>query len=361
MQLDLVNIIHLLITFQSWLFAVVLWGKRGGKQISNRLLGAFLFALGFQMLLYLLADQGYGEGWHMGFVGIVFAYGPLMFLYARSLIWRHFQMRHLDWGHFLPAVLFILAGLLGFDLRTRAGWLLYLSIGIYLGLAFREINRYRRILTQTRSSGEGLNLAWLKLALSIFTIVIFADLFSFLINRFAGYLPVVEILDYVVLGLALFFVNVMVYKGLKQPELFAGIGEEDSHILPAAKPKDAGNNVFPEMEALVPKLEGFMTKEEPFRNPQLTISDLAAQLDMPARQLSALINQHYRQNFSDFINTYRIELACQRLRQPADPQETILEVLYDVGFNSKSSFNTLFKTKMGMTPTTYKRKFNSSH
>ena len=56
----------------------------------------------------------------------------------------------------------------------------------------------------------------------------------------------------------------------------------------------------------------------------------------------------------DFINTYRIEKAKERLLHPKDEKETILEVMYEVGFNSKSSFNTVFKKKTGLTPSQYK-------
>jgi len=62
------------------------------------------------------------------------------------------------------------------------------------------------------------------------------------------------------------------------------------------------------------------------------------------------------QNFYDFINRYRILEAKQLLTNPKDPKITVLEVLYEVGFNSKSSFNTLFKKYTGLTPTEFRKK-----
>jgi len=56
-----------------------------------------------------------------------------------------------------------------------------------------------------------------------------------------------------------------------------------------------------------------------------------------------------------FINDYRIELAKDRFKNPIDAKETILEIMYDVGFNSKSSFYTIFKQKTGHTPSEYKK------
>ena len=62
------------------------------------------------------------------------------------------------------------------------------------------------------------------------------------------------------------------------------------------------------------------------------------------------------QNFVGFVNQYRIEMAKDKLRNISDRGETILEIMYDVGFNSKSSFNTLFKQNTGLTPSDFRKK-----
>ena len=131
MQLELIGILYILIICQSWLFAFVLFGKTGHKRISNRILGSFLFTLGFQMLLYLLADLGY-IGWYQNLVSIVFTYGPLMLLYTRSLIWKEFRLKRTDILHFIPFLLFLGLGLSGYNIRQNAAFMLYLSIGGYL-------------------------------------------------------------------------------------------------------------------------------------------------------------------------------------------------------------------------------------
>ena len=69
-----------------------------------------------------------------------------------------------------------------------------------------------------------------------------------------------------------------------------------------------------------------------------------------------MINETVGQNFFDFVNRYRIEEAKKLLANPADKKITVLEVLYEVGFNSKSSFNTLFKKHTGLTPSEFKKK-----
>jgi AraC-like DNA-binding protein len=99
-----------------------------------------------------------------------------------------------------------------------------------------------------------------------------------------------------------------------------------------------------------------MQNEKPYLEPELTLDQLASRLSLKPRVLSQAINVILGQNFYDFINHYRIDEASRLLTNPKDKKITILEVLYEVGFNSKSSFNTLFKKYTGLTPTELKKK-----
>jgi AraC-like DNA-binding protein len=76
---------------------------------------------------------------------------------------------------------------------------------------------------------------------------------------------------------------------------------------------------------------------------------------MNPKELSVLINQHLNQHFFDFVNEYRIEEEKLLLKNPEKKEFTVLDILYEVGFNSKSSFNTAFKKHTGLTPTQFKK------
>ncbi|MNY38368.1 HTH-type transcriptional regulator CdhR [compost metagenome] len=97
-----------------------------------------------------------------------------------------------------------------------------------------------------------------------------------------------------------------------------------------------------------------MADKEPFLDPSLTIQELSNQIDIPVRDLSILINHHMDQHFFDFVNEYRIQKAMIILKNPLKKDLTVLEILYEVGFNSKSSFNTSFKKYTNLTPTAYR-------
>ena len=101
-----------------------------------------------------------------------------------------------------------------------------------------------------------------------------------------------------------------------------------------------------------------MNQQRPFLNSSLTIQDISDELKIPVRELSLLINHKLGQHFFDFVNSYRIEEAMKILQDSEKNKVTILEILYEVGFNSKSSFNTAFKKHTSTTPTAF-RKSNS--
>ena len=103
------------------------------------------------------------------------------------------------------------------------------------------------------------------------------------------------------------------------------------------------------------EIEKYMQEEEAFTDPDLSLNVLVERLEFSHRYLSYLINNFLNQNFISFVNNYRIEKAKIRLKNPKDERETISEIMYEVGFNSKSSFNTIFKQHTKFTPSEFKK------
>jgi AraC-like DNA-binding protein len=146
-------------------------------------------------------------------------------------------------------------------------------------------------------------------------------------------------------------------KALHRPDFFSISAEEElrihssgSQIKSSPKPdnREAGRIAQIVLE--------YVKNNKPYLDPELTLDQLASQLSIRPRALSQIINEDLGQNFYDFINRNRIEEASRLLTNPKDRKITILEVLYEVGFNSKSSFNTLFKKYTGLTPSDFKKK-----
>ncbi len=104
------------------------------------------------------------------------------------------------------------------------------------------------------------------------------------------------------------------------------------------------------------QLEGLMKREEPFLDPALTLRSLAEGVNMPPNQLSQLLNEGFDKNFSEYVNSYRLETFKEKANDRSLRHLTILALAFDSGFNSKTVFNTFFKKSMGMTPSAYWKK-----
>ena len=87
----------------------------------------------------------------------------------------------------------------------------------------------------------------------------------------------------------------------------------------------------------------------------ISLQSLSEELDVPAYQLSWVINRKMNLTFSELVNSYRVEEVKKRLASPQDTEKTILDIAFDAGFNTKTSFNRVFKKITGVTPSHYRR------
>jgi ligand-binding sensor domain-containing protein/AraC-like DNA-binding protein len=100
-----------------------------------------------------------------------------------------------------------------------------------------------------------------------------------------------------------------------------------------------------------------MKEEKPYLDPNMTVTKLAKRLGVSKEHISQTINQCFYMNFNQFLNKYRIEEAKERLKDPKESQYVVFKIALDVGFNSKSTFNTAFKKFTGMNPSQYREKY----
>lgn len=103
------------------------------------------------------------------------------------------------------------------------------------------------------------------------------------------------------------------------------------------------------------ELLALMESQKPYLEPNLSLQELAERLEIPLHHLSQIINQFEDQNFNDFVNKYRVEEFINNAVQ--HPHYSFLAVAFDSGFNSKSTFNAVFRKHKGATPS----EFMSSH
>ena len=171
-----------------------------------------------------------------------------------------------------------------------------------------------------------------------------------LVGQFLSFLNISHVLlSTITLAMVLVFANLIVFKGLRQPEIFAGIEQ---------KPKYQRSPLTKEeKEEYLKRLQAYMESERPYLSPSLTIDILAKRLSISSRYLSQVINESLGVNFFDYVNDFRVSEAKRILTDASSNHRNILDVLFDSGFNTKSAFNRVFKQHTGMTPSEYK----SSH
>jgi len=368
---------HTLIVFQSLLFAVFLLTHANARRRTNVWLAAFLLAqvvisLGgiLDHFLDLQAIVWKSMPWLFYIDGpFSFLPMPFLFLYILALTRDGFKFRAAHLWHGLPFLLdalFVLGTVLstpagalrelvqsGRYLSATANDILFATLNVqalgYLAASFLVVRNYRRRIKSLYSAVERINLSWLVFVLAglgASRILILIDYFTWLAGR-SG-LAIAFYIAAEIFFLA--FVSLAVLKGLRQPVIFLG-------PLEASAKTKYEKTLLPESVRTEyrDRLAKFMDEKKPFLNPLLGLTDLSSQVKIPAHHLSQVVNACFRQNFFDFINAYRVR-ECQRLMASADGrQRTVLDILYETGFNSKSVFNTAFKKHAGMTPSEFRR------
>ncbi|WP_101760388.1 helix-turn-helix domain-containing protein [Oceanicoccus sp. KOV_DT_Chl] len=98
-----------------------------------------------------------------------------------------------------------------------------------------------------------------------------------------------------------------------------------------------------------------MLEFKPFLNPAITVKQLALDLGTSPRYLSEIINDHYGISFSEYINRARVKEAKRLMSLAEFSNQSLLDIALDSGFNSKSSFNLMFKRYSSVTPSEYRK------
>src|SRR5690606_35124986 len=219
-----------------------------------------------------------------------------------------------------------------------------------------EIRRFSKYLLHNYSDVEKRELNWLKLLVIGFVairgwsvLVVFLVMLSVVFGITT---------DFAIMGLlgnyiTFILISILIFFSLSHSSVCEGV-DSRTHSEPE-KEELAKDKVKPEQTDALTRL---MEQEKPYLVSALTLEKLAGQLQVPARTLSNIINRQFECNFFEFINSYRIEEAKRLLADSKYAAKNMLEVMYDVGFNSKATFNTLFKKKVGMTPSEYRKSFS---
>ncbi len=367
MDLSLISYLSFLITFQLLFVGIFLITHKKGNRRNNILLGSIFIMIAWNMGDLTLRMNGVVFKWEFIQLiddGFFLLYGPVFYLYAQGVIFRDFKLSRGNLAHLIPYLLLTISllslrnitpGQSEEIIKNDLPWqfylisaLMYAHIFVYLGLTYKSLRKYRQIIKNKYSQIDQINLDWLSFSLNTFGLLTFVSMIHNFI-ALAGNRSVFIVTLVLLLIFIFYFVNKVILKALRQTEIFTGIGQNETT-------KYLGSNLTPDQtEEYRKQLLALLSSEKPFLNPQVSVTDLSEKLSVSTKHLSQVINQSFNKSFFDFINTYRIQEAQQILKESMDDKLTVLEAMYQAGFNSKSSFNTAFKKETGQTPTEFRK------
>ena len=321
-----------------FLCACLLFARRANT-VANRLLAGLLCVFVLLIAHALAGEHGLFAAYpHLirSVAALPLLVGPLVWLYlgcqleGRVLTWRKLL-------HGLPFVLFFLAWLplvLGppgprpglAALIVAAALIKITHLGVYARAAYG-------VLQRVHAPGLRRLFAWLAGGLAL-------DALVFVVEQVWPAMPVWsdKLGALVVTG----FVYGLALQSLRLPE-------PEKRRYASSTLDDAMR--APSMTALVASME----RDHRYRDGELSLESLAAQLALTTHELSQLINQTCGVNFQEFVNGYRVEALKRALSDPARAGATVLELGIEAGFNSKSAMNRVFKKHAGTTPTAFRR------
>jgi AraC-like DNA-binding protein len=380
MEMSFPTIALIVAASQSLLLTILIFQKHRAL-FANRFLAALLLCFTAIAVHLLLQDAGLYRKFPLTFlvVGFPLTASPLQFLYTKYLLRGFTRFSPGDWLHFSLFVLFesalifsYLFGLIDFDAAIAAepataplflrlfNLLLIIQGFVYAVWGLRLIGRFNAQMKNVLSSVEKIQMNWLRNT----TLAMLSAWMLFLIEDTLMTWGI-NLSNFVLVSIVFaVYVYAIGFVGLMKSEIFASpdvektmhqITEIDTEEVTTAAKYEKSGLSGDTAERIVAQLLEIMEKKKPYTDPLLTLSQLAEMIAVSPHNLSEVINSRLKKNFYDLINGYRIEQIKKDLSDPAKSQLKILSLAFDAGFNSKATFNTLFKENTGQTPSDFRK------
>lgn len=357
-------------------FQFILLLNKRDKSLPDKILALGICAIGIHLLNYHLYYLGYWDKYpHLIGITVPFPllYGPILYLYTKYSLKPDSYLNKKDYLHFTPAVfsylymfkfffiysgkqkLLVITGVVD-DFRLFASILLaaYVISGFtYAILAYMKINVHKRLVENNFSYDEQISLNWLKYSIwgMGFIFLVIAVILSLREGLGMEFPFNADFIFYTLIVILIFCIG---FFGIQHQNIFSNNKEPNPKelIQPSMPAEYKKSGLRQEVAGSIhQRLLHLMADEKPYLNPKLTLLNLSEMMDVSPNHLSQTINQYEKINFHDFVNQYRIDEFITRAN--SNNSFSILSNALDSGFNSKSSFNTVFKKFKDITPSKY--------
>ncbi len=397
---SLSSYLHFVLIIQPVLFAVQLFTYRGMFSRPHRVLGYYMALITLYFFVnanFLTGPLGIEGFTHVLIVPLFISLNPFYYLYVKTLTSENFRMTARQWLHFLPALTMLLFAIIGTiwnmapeltKEQTEAGiqsfpdliWyytglssiyiaisVYYLQFIVYTILMVIMLIRHKRKLAHYFSYTENISLNWLWVFMVIYAV------FS-LFDAIVYFTPIFNSTKEIYFMIMILFINFLGYFGIKQTDIYLvklrkatlPIANEEPIMIESVKDesvdlsvendmnheeKYSGSSLSDEQKnQLLQNLLELMKNPELFSDPDLTISDVASQLNTNYKYISQVINEKLSRNFYNFVNEYRVNAALEMMRKPEYQKLSLEGIAGMVGFRSRSAFNNAFKKVTGFPP-----------
>ncbi len=229
---------------------------------------------------------------------------------------------------------------------------------IYMISSLFLLRKHKRIIGRNFSYTEEIDLKWLNYVLGI---MIFVWIIVVVANGLSDYTEVIKgrTVGDIIYGSVTVAIFLYGFFGIKQQIIYTApkvdirepstegvIGLSTNQYQKSGLKKE-------DSERYLKELLKFMKENTPYLDGKLSLKEVATALEISTNHLSQVINENLEKNFFDFVNGYRVDLVKQKMTDPSNKNYTLLSLAYDCGFNSKSSFNSIFKKYEDLTPTEF--------
>ena len=382
------TIIAIIGFIQAFFFFVLALSKRR-KEVADYILAALFLLLCYHLgaNYVMVTDYKYQFPHIIGTSGpISLLYGPLLFFFIKNYISGKHPFKTKYILHFLPFIIDhlynfvvfyrqpgsekiadleeIIAGKPDFDLSFSL--IAYsLSPLIYSIWSVLVLRVHRKNLKKLYSfTSHRLKLEWLwiltwsmlvvgAISLILNSIIVFTDIADWVELRL------------MIMTLGSVWVFFLGYYSVRKTPFYRsyhinGIDTLEMEKEPVKEKYEKTRLKDDEADSIRKKLEHYLDFQHPYLNKNLTIGELADAIDVPTYQLSQLINGHMGQSFFELINSYRVKEVKKRFFDSKFSNLTLLGIAMECGFNSKASFNRIFKQITNQTPTEYIKTKNAA-
>lgn len=375
-MLDLINFLTLLGAVQGIFFSLLLLRIQGGNRIANRYLALFLMVFSVTMTGIVL----YSSRWVLRMPHLGLLHTPLgavqgvpFLLYILALTRKNFRPSPIYRVLLLMPVLVVAVWLMPFYTlsapekqsvleasylefpETWAAIFVFSNILNFICLAasYVLLVRHERVIQAVYSSPLHKSLAWAR----DFWHVGFGTFMLCVVCSFFGLTWADTVSNLVFSGV----IYVFGYRAMRQPDIFGDVdadalpdGEEELSLVHRQTGKYEKSGLSEsKARALLECLEQVVLMEKIYLDPTLNLPQLAGRLAVTPHQLSQLLNTYCGKNFSDYINSFRVEHFKNAVVAPANAHLSLLALAFESGFNSKAAFNAVFKKMTGTTPSDF--------